>query len=200
MKERDVRRGKKRILRFNQSKLRLTVLSLVVRGWLIPFPAFAKPVPQTPEIQKVQAEKYEIEVRFEPEKSFLHSRATVTLHVEQKTETIELELNPRLNILEIIDTQGRKLEFQRSGRLGSPKFQVWLAKAAAEEQEIKLTFEYEGTLPRGELDYITKDGILLRDESRWYPAVDLSAFTKNVITIKVPDNWKAVSRDRSIEV
>jgi len=145
------------------------------------------------EPQKVRAEKYEIEVRFEPEKSFLHAKATLTVRAEQKTETIEVELNPRLNILQISDAQGRKLEFRRSGRLGSPKLQVWLAEAAAAEQEVKLTFVYEGTLLRGPLDYITKDGILLRDESRWYPAVDLSGFTQNKIQVFVPPHWRAVT-------
>ncbi len=143
--------------------------------------------------QIVRPEKYEIEVRFEPEKGFLQAKATVTLVAEQKTDAIEFELNPRLSILEVSDVQGHKLEFRRSGRLGSPKLQVWLVDAAAPDQEIKLTFEYEGTLPRGELDYITKDGILLRDESRWYPAVDLSAFTQNDITIRVPAGWLALS-------
>src|SRR5205807_7249577 len=57
----------------------------------------------------------------------------------------------------------------------------------------KLTFTYEGVLPPQPLDYITKDGILLRDESRWYPAVDLSAFTESQITITVPSNWNAVT-------
>jgi tetratricopeptide (TPR) repeat protein len=158
-------------------------------------------VPQaraTAEPQKVRAEKYEIEVRFEPEKSFLHAKATVSLRAEQKTETVELELNSRLSILEVSDAQGRKLEFRRSGRLGSSKLQVWLAEAAAAEQEIKLTFEYEGTLLRGALDYITKDGILLRDESRWYPAVDLSAFTQNDIVVTLPARWDVVSSGEEI--
>ena len=170
----------------------MTVFCLVAFGLLVPCPAFARLASDAAEAQKVRADQYEIAVRFEPEKSFLHAKAAVTLHVAQKTETIEFELNPRLNILEVSDAQGRKLEFRRSGRLGSPKLQVWLAEAA-EEQEIKLTFEYEGTLPRGELDYITKDGILLRDESRWYPAVDLSAFTMNDISIKVPAEWQTIS-------
>ncbi len=145
------------------------------------------------EPQKVRAEKYEVEVRFEPEKSFLHAKATVTLRAEQKTETIELELNPRLSILQVTDAQGHKLEFRRSGRLGSSKLQVWLAEAVAAGQETKLTFEYEGTLLRGALDYITKDGILLRDESRWYPALDISAFTQNDISIHVPPGWFALT-------
>jgi len=148
---------------------------------------------------RVRAEKYEIEVRFEPEKSFLHAKTGVTLRVAQKTETIEFELNPRLNILGISDAQNRKLEFRRSGRLGSSKLQVWLTEAAPAEQALTLTFEYEGILPRGVLDYITKDGILLRDESRWYPAVDLSGFTVNDIRFDLPRGWLSIASGELIE-
>lgn len=204
MTRRVVWKQDKQIPRPDKSGLGMTVLCVVAFGWLISCPAAragAVPKPRdaptaeadAAEAQKVRADKYEIEVRFEPEKSFLLAKAAVTLRVAQKTETIEFELNPRLNILEVTDAQGRKLEFRRSGRLGSPKVQVWLAEAATAEQERKLTFAYEGTLPRGELDYITKDGILLRDESRWYPAVDLSAFTMNDISIKVPAEWQTIS-------
>jgi len=54
---------------------------------------------------------------------------------------------------------------------------------------IILTFTYDGALPTGQLDYITPEGILLRDESRWYPATDLAAFTENEITVRLGGNW-----------
>ena len=153
------------------------------------------------------AERYEIDVSFQPEKGFLRARAEVTLRVVEapppqpnpSLDAIEFELNPHLKILEITDAQGHKLSFDRSGRLGSPKVSVRLAepiKMAGTQTSgalAKLTFRYEGVLPPQPLDYITKDGILLRDESRWYPAVDLSAFTETQITITVPSNWNAVT-------
>src|SRR3989441_1119189 len=153
------------------------------------------------------AERYEIDVSFQPEKGFLRARAEVTLRVVEalppqsnpSLDAIEFELNPHLKILEITDAQGHKLGFDRSGRLGSPKVSVRLAepiKTAGTQTSgalAKLTFTYEGVLPPQPLDYITKDGILLRDESRWYPAVDLSAFTETQITITVPSNWNAVT-------
>ncbi len=188
-----MRRDSRDILGPDPSRLRFAALCLVALAWVISCPAFAKAAADAAEVQKVRVEKYEIAVRFEPEKSFLHAKATVTLRAEQKTETIELELNPRLSILQVTDVQGRKLEFRRSGRLGSPKLQIWLAEAAAAELEIQLTFVYEGTLLRGALDYITKDGILLRDESRWYPVLDMSAFTQNDISIHVPPGWFALT-------
>jgi tetratricopeptide (TPR) repeat protein len=139
------------------------------------------------------AERYEIEVSFQPEKGFLHARSAVTLRDDQVVQIIEFELNPHLKILDVADAQGRKLDFERSGRLGSPKLSVRLAEPALGGQYVTLTFTYEGVLPWGSLDYITKDGILLPDESRWYPAVDLAAFTRNDISINLPANWYAVS-------
>ncbi len=128
-----------------------------------------------------------MDVTFQPERNFLHARTTVTLHAAQAVRAIELELNPELKILEVADREGRLLEFERSRRLGSPSLSVRLATPAS--GEIALRFTYEGVLPPKLLDYITKDGILLRDESRWYPAVDLSAFTMNNITVRLTGNW-----------
>jgi len=144
------------------------------------------------------AERYEVDLAFQPEDGFLHARVAVTLRPLQNLAAIEFELNPRLRILEITDGQGRQLSFDRSQRMGSPRVLVRLAEpviAGGAEQELTLTFTYEGTplAGRSGLDYITKDGIVLRDESRWYPAVDLAAFTQNDIRITVPKSWYAVT-------
>jgi tetratricopeptide (TPR) repeat protein len=169
--------------------------------------AAARPARIVSSRERVKAERYEIDVAFQPEKGFLHARATLTLRALETISAIEFELNPRLHILNITDAQGRKLAFDRSGRIGSPKLSVRLAEpihaantapgapAPSEGRGITfaLTFTYEGVLPQKPLDYITKDGILLRDESRWYPAVDLSAFTQNDITITVPSGWLALT-------
>src|SRR5712692_3503193 len=143
--------------------------------------------------QFLTAEGYQIDVAFQPEKGFLHARAAVTLRTAQVAQAIEFELNPHLTLQEVTDAQGRKLDFTRSQRLGSPKLSVRLAEPLAAGQEITLNFTYEGVLPPGRLDYITSDGILLRDESRWYPAVDLAAFTENRINISVPSRWRAIT-------
>ena len=144
---------------------------------------------------RVKVERYQIEVSLQPEKSFLHARARVTLAAEPGLAAIEFELNPHLEILEVADEQGRKLGFARSQRLGSPKLSVRLAEPSSPGTPVTLAFTYEGALPvvAGALDYITKDGILLRDESRWYPAVDLAAFTQNELTIGVPSGWRAIA-------
>jgi len=155
----------------------------------IPTDKQVRPVEQAAP-EKVRAERYEIDVRFEPERGFLHAKATVTLRASQFVEAIEFELNPRLQILEVTDGQGRKLEFTRSGRIGSPKLLVRLVEPCGAEQGATLTFVYEGMLPPLLMEYISKDGILLRDESRWYPAVDISAFTQNSITFHLPHSSK----------
>ncbi len=139
-------------------------------------------------------------MRFEPERGFLHAQARVTLTAAPCPGAVEFELNPHLKILEVADAQGRKLEFDRGRLAGSYKLVVRLAEPCATGAETTLTFIYEGVLPRGPLDYITKDGILLRDESRWYPAIDLAAFTSNDFRVKLPSGWFAItSGDRLIE-
>lgn len=132
---------------------------------------------------------YNIDVAFEPEKHFLRATAAVTLRVNVPTDAIEFELNRHLTLRSVTDAQGRSLEFIRSGRLNSHKLVVRLAEPAAAETTLALTFTYDGALPVGPLDYITEDGILLRDESRWYPATDLAAFTKNRITAHIEGQW-----------
>jgi len=140
---------------------------------------------------KIRAQRYEIEVRLEPQRGFLNARTALTLEILEPLAAVEIELNPQLQIQEVSDGLGRKLAFDRSPRLGSPKLLVRLAEPCRPGQRITLTFVYEGApLLRG-LDYFNKDGILLRDDSRWYPAVDLSAFTQNDITIEIPLGWDA---------
>jgi len=172
---------------YSSTPVPASVLAQVVRAdGHTPVQEQAKPVAPATKTQKVSAERYEIDVAFEPERGFLRATAAVTLRANALTDAVEFELNPRLEIKEVTDAQGRKLEFERSRRLGSPKLLVWLAEPVAAEQSFVVTFVYEGVPLLGGLDYITKDGILLRDEARWYPAIDLAAFTENDFTIRVP--------------
>lgn len=138
------------------------------------------------------AQRYEIDVEFAPERGWLRAKAAVTVKAEAGTKAIEFELNRNLKIAEVRDAAGRTLEFVRDGRMGSPGLLVELAEAVVAgeaEQRVRLTFVYEGVMPRRVFDYITEDGILLRDESRWYPVVDLAAFTVNQWRVKLPSDW-----------
>ncbi len=152
----------------------------------------AQPLAQ-PRAQEVRVFRYEIDVRLEPEKSFLHATAKLILMGAKCPGAIELELNPRLKILEVTDARGRKLEFDRGRRVGSPKLALRIAEPCDANPFTTLAFTYEGVFPPGLLDYITKDGILLRDEARWYPAIDFSEFTDNDIKIRLPIGWLAIS-------
>jgi tetratricopeptide (TPR) repeat protein len=145
---------------------------------------------------RARAVRYEMDVRFEPDRSFLRARASVALCAAAPVATLEFELNPSLRILSVADAAGRALDFERSRRIGSPHLLVRLAEPAA---EAKITFVYEGVLLRGELDYITRDAILLRDESRWYPVADLAAFAENDIRIRVPARLAAVASGELVE-
>jgi tetratricopeptide (TPR) repeat protein len=185
---------------------RVRLAPLLLACWLFPAAAPGPPAGRAgatqragaAELHKVRAESYQIDVRLQAEQGFLSAKAALTLEALVPVEAIELELNPRLNIKDITDGPGRKLAFDRSPRIGSPKLLVRLAEPCRPGQRITLTFVYAGApLLRG-LDYLNKDGILLRDDSRWYPVVDLSAFTENDITIELPPGWDAfTSGERS---
>ncbi len=167
---------------------------------------------------RVAPTHYKIDVAFEPDRHFLRATAAVTLRLDEPAEAIEFELNRHLTLRSVTDPQGRSLDFIRSGRLTSHKLLVQLAEPlvgaapcgrptgttqesgqalgpaptnATDAACITLTFTYDGAIPPAPLDYITPDGILLRDESRWYPATDLAAFTFNEFKIKTP--WDAIT-------
>jgi tetratricopeptide (TPR) repeat protein len=140
---------------------------------------------------RVTPTHFQIAVAFEPDRHFLRATAAVTLRLDAPTTSIEFELNRHLTLRSVTDPQGRSLDFVRSGRLTSHKLLVQLAEPAPASSTLTLTFAYDGSLPPAPLDYITPDGILLRDESRWYPATDFAAFTFNEFQIKTP--WDAIT-------
>ena len=146
---------------------------------------------------QVFADRYKFEITLEPERGFLRAKAAVTLHASSALRDLEMELNPHLEIKSVNDAEGRPLDFARSRRPGSPKLSVILADSVPAEQPFVLDFSYQGSLPRAPLDYITADGVLLRDESRWYPAVDLAAFTVNEFKITLPADWQVFSSGQS---
>ncbi|MFY9584911.1 MAG: hypothetical protein WAR21_10520, partial [Candidatus Acidiferrales bacterium] len=78
--------------------------------------------------QLITAERYQIDVSFQPEKGFLHARTAVAVRATEAVEFIEFELNPHLTLQEVTDAQGRKLDFARSQRLSSPRLSVRLAE------------------------------------------------------------------------
>jgi tetratricopeptide (TPR) repeat protein len=141
--------------------------------------------------QAIQVERYDIWVAFRPELSSLKATATLTLRAEKPLGSIELELSPQLQISRISDGAGNSLAFERSGRIGSPFLTVTLP--AETSGEITLRISYSGVMSGDELDYISSEGILLRDESGWYPTPDMSTFAPHRIHMVVPNGWTAVA-------
>lgn len=146
---------------------------------------------------RVTPTHYKIDVAFEPNRHFLRATAAVTLRLDQPAAAIEFELNRHLTLRSVTDPHGRSLEFLRSPRFTSHKLLVRLAEPAPAASTLTLTFTYDGSLPPAPLDYITPGGILLRDESRWYPATDLAAFTTNDLLVTLPENWFVLAGARA---
>src|ERR1700674_6024579 len=52
-------------------------------------------------------DRYEIEIAFEPQHSFLRAQAAVTLHAGAALRDLEMDLNPHLEIKSVRDAKGR---------------------------------------------------------------------------------------------
>ncbi len=141
--------------------------------------------------QAVSIERYDIWIAFRPEEGSLKAMATLTLRAEKPISDVELQLSPQLQIAKVTDGASNSLAFERSGRLGSAYFSVPLPRETA--GEINLRISYSGKLGADELDYVSAEGILLRDESGWYPTPDMTAFAPHHIHMIVPDGWTAVA-------
>ncbi|HUK30228.1 MAG TPA: M1 family aminopeptidase [Candidatus Acidoferrum sp.] len=125
----------------------------------------------------------------------LRATATLALRAEKPISFVELELNPQLQISRISDGAGGSLTFERNGRYGSRFLTVTLP--AETSGEFALRISYSGAMAADELDYISSEGILLRDESGWYPTPDMSTFAPHRIHMVVPNGWTAVAGGNS---
>jgi tetratricopeptide (TPR) repeat protein len=141
--------------------------------------------------QAVSIERYDIWIAFRPEEGSLKAMATLTLRAEKPVRAVELQLSPQLQILRITDGTSNLLTFERSGRLGSPYLSVTLP--AETTGEFTLRVSYSGVIAEDELDYVSSEGILLRDESGWYPTPDMTAFAPHHIHMVVPEGWTAAA-------
>jgi hypothetical protein len=143
----------------------------------------------------VKIERYDIWIAFRPEEGSLKATATLTLHADKPIGAIELQLSPQLQISKMTDAASNALTFERSGRLGSPFLSV--ALPAETSGEITLRISYSGVMAADALDYVSSEGILLRDESGWYPTPDMTAFAPHHIHMVVPNGWTAVAGGNS---
>jgi tetratricopeptide (TPR) repeat protein len=142
-------------------------------------------------ISSADVQRYDIWVAFRPERAWLRANATLTLMAPQPVDWIELTLSPQMRISHVTDGAGRELTFARSQRIGSSHFMVTLPTKT--EGQFTIRISYSGTMLNEMLDYVDTTGILLRDESEWYPATITSVFAQHSIHIVVPAGWTAAA-------
>jgi len=197
-------------MKTNENKMRRGLLTLILLIWAFLTPGsslegvassacFASSTSSTSftsftsSTSPVRAEAYRIEVAFSPAEGKLQAKVSLDLRAVEPMRAMELELARSLEIHSVETMEGQKLRFERSRLALSPKLLVDLDKPAAAGDKITLVFRYGGKIRGGLLDFVRSDGILLRDDARWYPAVDLAAFTQLETRITVPAGWEAVS-------
>jgi len=141
--------------------------------------------------KSVQIERYDIWVALRPDAGSLRATATLTLRASAPVSSVTLMLNRQLKISRIEQATHTELAFVRDADENSPRVNVTLHAPTA--GEITLRVSYSGIAPADSLDYVSAAGILLRDESGWYPTIDPTAFAQHRIRIIVPAGWTAAA-------
>jgi hypothetical protein len=170
-------------------RMRLALLLLVVMPAVL---TVANPISADESQQNpVKIERYDIWVAFRPDAGSLRATATLILRAAEPVSDVRLMLSPFLRISRVTDSNRSALAFTRGADNSSPVVQVTMPEKIS--GEITLRVSYSGVIPRDSLDYVTAEGILLRDESGWYPSPDLTAFAQHRIHIVVPAGWMAAA-------
>lgn len=134
---------------------------------------------------------YQIDAEITPEESVLTGKAVVTLKLLTNTRSVVLEMNGSLVISKVVNEQNKPLDFLQD-RLDKLDVRVDLGETVSAGREIKLTFEYKGTLktPEGgpvadrRLAAVGQDGSYLFYAARWFPfhkyAADMATYQINL--------------------
>jgi hypothetical protein len=179
--------------------LSITVMALVSSVSLLAGQDKSQGAPSPP----IDVLHYEISAEITPENGLLKGETKVRFSVPQDVLTLPFELNNRLSIVEIVDTEGTSyttssdgVESQRVSVRGENPFRAGTEKT--------LIFRFEGALerqdyafldaPRAEKAVIHQDGALLLTEGHWFPSyrLQLDAATADV-KIKVPLGFTVVA-------
>lgn len=131
-----------------------------------------------------------IEATFHVREKTLAAQAAIVLKASGPVTAVPLELNPLLT-LEAAELDGHPLQVIRSRTPASARLLVVLPQPRT--GSFSLTFRYHGSLrlPANSADYWTDGGLLLTDDSRWYPLFDARAFTQNRLELRVPAGFIA---------
>ncbi len=160
------------------SRLLLSALALVIA---------TAAVAQSPSAAaRLEAQRYVIDATLDPERHTLQARADVTFRCGASTGSLELSLNPNLQIDAVRDFEGHQVSWARSTQSGSPRFEVQLEKPCPAESTIQLHFDYAGTIFSAPP---FRDGLnfqFLRDDDLWYPETGVFDFAESEMTLRVP--------------
>ncbi len=154
-------------------------------------------------LPQIDVLNYDISAEITPENGFLKGETKVRFSVPQDVLTIPFDLNNRLSIVEIVDTEGKSYTTSSEG-VESSQVAVRGEEPFRAGTEKTLIFRFEGTLerqeyafldaPRSEKAVIFQDGALLLTEGHWFPSyrLHLDAATADV-KIKVPLGFTVVA-------
>jgi len=151
--------------------------------------------PQAPPVT-IDVLHYDISAELSPENSALKGETTVRFAVLQDTLSIPFELNNRLSIIEIKDSEGNSFPTSFDG-VDSQKLTVRGEGPFKGGTEKTLTFRFDGTLepqqyafldtPRTERVAVYPEGATLLTEGRWFPSYRLPMDTATAtVKISVP--------------
>ena len=140
-----------------------------------------------------------MDVTLDPRTGELSAKAEVTVRCAAKTASLELALNPALEIAAVRDAEGRTLEATRSSRRGSERFGVRLAQACEAGGTVELRLEYAGLLRAHPPFYPGARFLLLRDDDEWYPLAGPFDFAESDVTLRVPAGYEARTSGKLVE-
>jgi len=147
----------------------------------------------------VEAQRYVMDVTLDPADGALRANADVTFRCAADLASVELALNPSLQIQAVRDSEGRALEAVRGRQVGSPRFALRLASVCPADSRIELHFDYSGTI-RPRPPFRAGNGFfLLRDDDAWYPQAGGFDFAEDDFTVRVPAGFEARTSGRLAE-
>lgn len=158
---------------------------------LLSLPAFAEPIGKS---VPVRVEFYRIAVELEPQNQQLAATTTVGLRaLASSVQIVPFEIENALQIDSVRDNHGRTLTVTRAGPSYSHTYLLEFPQPLAPGETLEIEFRYAGRMPEKPLDYVASYGILLRDEARWYPIIDLSSVAGLEMRATVPAGWEAIT-------
>lgn len=159
-------------------------------------------------------ENYEIEVDFEPEKSYLSAVAKIEIRASiDSINRLKFNFNPELDILRISDKEGHELFFTLD-KLRKMLY-VYLLDFLPKDQSTSLEIYYRGVLKPPSLTTdvlpgissqeteiiipLKYDSFLFSQSSSWYPSASEQEYFKAHLKIIIPPEYTCIANGELIE-